>query len=73
MSFDEEEMDDYCRKFTDFMQAELHKKYDLRSRKRSRTQDDEQQQQESVPSPMTTPQPKNSIKQLDKGKHRMTQ
>ena len=30
VSFDQEEMDDYCRQFTNFMQAELHKKYDLR-------------------------------------------
>lgn len=23
------EMDDYCKKFTNFMQAQLHRKYDL--------------------------------------------
>lgn len=49
VSFDQEEMDEYCKEFTDFMQAELHKKYDLRSRKRSRTQDDEEKEPESVP------------------------
>ena len=32
--FDQDEMDEYCRQFTDFMQVDLHKKYDLRSRKR---------------------------------------
>ena len=36
VSFGQDEMDEYCRQFTDFMQVELHKKYDLRSRKRSR-------------------------------------
>ena len=71
MSFDQEEMDDYCRQFTEFMQEELHKKYDLRSRKRSRMQDDKVQQQELVPSPMVTPQSKNSVKQSDKGKQPM--
>ena len=34
-------------------------------------QDDEEQQQESVPSPMATPQSKNSVKQSDKGKQPM--
>ena len=61
-------MDEYCRQFTDFMQAELHKKYDLRSRKRSRVQDNEGEQQDSIPSPMATPQQNNSVKQADKGK-----
>lgn len=36
VSFDQYEMDEYYRKFTDSVQVELHKKYDLRSRKRSR-------------------------------------
>ena len=36
ISFDQGEMDEYYRKFTNLMQAKLHKKYDLRSRKRSR-------------------------------------
>ena len=67
VSFDQEEMDDYCRQFTDFMQADLHNKYDLRSRKRSRTQDDEEQQQELVSSPMETPQSKNSLKNKIRG------
>ena len=30
LSFDQEEMDDYCKQFIDFMQSDLHKKYDLR-------------------------------------------
>ena len=68
MSFDQEEMDEYCKQFTYFMQVELHKKYDLRSRKISRTQDDEEKEPKLVPSPMVTPQPKNSVKQWDKGK-----
>lgn len=55
VSFDQEEMDDYCKKFTDFMQAELHKKYDLRSKNRLRTQDDEEKEPDLVPSPMATP------------------
>lgn len=39
VSLDEEEIDHYCRRFADIMLAELHKKYELRSRKRSKTQD----------------------------------
>ena len=31
VSFDQDEMDEYCMKFTYFMQAKLHKKYNLRS------------------------------------------
>ena len=68
VSFDQEEMVDYCKKFTDFMQAELHKKYELRSRKRLRTRNDEEKELESISSPMATPQPENSVKHLDKGK-----
>ena len=64
-------MDDYCKQFTDFMQAELHKKYDLRSKNRLRTQDDEEE--ESVPTPMATPLQKNQIKKLDKGRQPMNQ
>ena len=45
VSFDQEEMDDYCRQFIDFMQVEFHIKDDLRSRKISRMQDDEENQQ----------------------------
>ena len=71
VSFDQEEMDEYCKKFTDFMQVEMHKKYDLRSKQRLRTHDDEEKEPESVPSPMETPQPKNSAKQSDKGKKPM--
>lgn len=68
MSFDQDEMVEYCKQFTDFMQAELHKKYDLRSRKISRVQDDEGEQQDYVPSPIATPPQKNSVSQADKGK-----
>ena len=68
ISFDQEEMDDYCKQFTDFMQAELHKKYDLRSKKRLRTQDDEEKESKLVPTPMVTPLQKNPIKKSDKGK-----
>jgi len=38
---DGNEIDEYWKQFSDFMQAELHKKYDLRSRKRSRNQENE--------------------------------
>lgn len=52
------EIDDYCRKFTDFMQAQLHRKYDLwPSRKRPRGKD----QNEDSPS-QGPPRP------IDKGK-----
>jgi len=44
------------------MQSELHKKYDLRSKKRLRTQYDEEKEPESVPAPMETPLQKNQIK-----------
>lgn len=33
VSFDQDEMDEYYRQFTEFMQVELHKKYELRSRR----------------------------------------
>ena len=36
--YDDNEIYECRRWFFDFMNAELHKKYDLRSRKRSRTQ-----------------------------------
>ena len=55
VSFDQDEMDEYCRKFTYFLEVELHKNYDLRSRKRSRVLDNEGEQQGSFPPPMTTP------------------
>lgn len=73
ISFDQEEMDDYCKQFTDFMQAVLHKKYDLRSKKRLRTQDDEGEELESVPTSMVTPLQKNPIKKLDKWKKSLNQ
>ena len=62
-----EEMDDYCKQFTDFMHAELHKKYDLRSKKRLRTQDDEGQELESIPTSMVTPLQNNLLKNQIKG------
>ena len=68
VSFDQDEMDEYCRKFTDFMQAELHKMYDLRSRKRSRVQDIEGEKQGSIPPPMATPQQNKPVKNSSKGK-----
>ena len=66
--FDQYEMDEYCRQFTNFMQAKLHKKYDLRSRMRSRVQDNEGEQQGSIPPPMATPQQKDPAKQVSNGK-----
>jgi len=36
---DKEEIGAYCKKFLDFMQEELKRRYGLRSRKRSQTQD----------------------------------
>ena len=66
--FDQDEMDEYCRQFIDFMQVELHKKYDLRSRKRSRVQENEGEQQGSIPPPMATPQQKDPVKQASNGK-----
>ena len=43
-STEDPDIDDYCRQFVDFMQAQFHKKYDLRSsRKRTRTQDQEEE------------------------------
>ena len=50
------------------MQAELHKKYDLRSRKRSRVQDNEGEQQDSIPPPMATPLQKDPTKQVSNKK-----
>jgi len=50
------------------MQAELHKKYDLRSRKRSRNQKNESEQQISTSSPKATPQESQPTKQVNKGK-----
>ena len=61
-------MDEYYRKFTDFMQDELHKKYDLRYIKRSRVQDNEGEQEGSIPPPMVTPQQKDPTKQVSNGK-----
>ena len=39
VSLDDEEIEEYYKKFTYFMQVELHKKYNLISRKRSRLPD----------------------------------
>lgn len=68
MSFDEDEVNEYCKQVTDSMQAELHKKYNLRSRKRSRVQDSEGEQQDSAPPPMATPQQRDPVKQVNNGK-----
>lgn len=45
VTFDGNEIDEYWKQFTNFMQVELHKKYELRSRKRSRVQENEGEQQ----------------------------
>ena len=68
VSFDQDEMDEYCRHFIYFMQDELHKNYDLRSRKRSRVKDNEGEQQYSIPPPMATPQLKDPVKQVSSEK-----
>ena len=40
VSIEDPDIDDYCRRFVDFMQAQLHKKYELiSSRKRTRVKD----------------------------------
>lgn len=50
------------------MEVELHKKYDLRSRKRSRSQEQEGEQQVPTPLPKATPQEPQLAKQVNKGK-----
>jgi len=51
---DDGEIDNYCRKFADFMQAQLHSKYDLRSsRKRPRMQDQNEELPHTNPSKLT--------------------
>lgn len=42
---DENKIDEYWEQFFDFMQIELHKRYDLRLRKRSRSQENKSEQQ----------------------------
>jgi len=54
--YDDNEIDECWKRFSDFMQAELHKKYDLSSRKRSRSQEDEGEQQVLAPLQKATPQ-----------------
>ena len=49
------------------MQAKLHKRYNLRSRKRSRVQDNEGEQQDSISPSMATPQRKDPVKQVSNG------
>ena len=49
------------------MQARLHKKYDLRSRKRYRSQEYEGEQQVPSPSQKVTPQEPQLAKQLKEG------
>lgn len=56
--YDHNEIDECWKQFSDFMHAELHKKYDLRSRKRSRSQEDEGEQQVPAPLQKETPQEK---------------
>ena len=59
------EIDDYRKQFLDFMQAQFHRKYDLRSsRKRTRTQE----QEEKMPQKETVVQ-----KVGDKGKRLITE
>ena len=65
---DENEIDEYWKQFFDFMQAELHKKYDLRSRKRSRNQENESEKKVSTSSPKATPQESQPAKQVNKEK-----
>lgn len=52
---DGNEINEYWKQFFDFMQAILHKKYDLRSRKRSRNQENEGRQQVSTSSSKANP------------------
>lgn len=66
--YDENEIDEYWKQFSDFMQAKLHKKYDLRSRKRSRRQEDEGEQQVPALLQKAAPQEPQPAKQLNKGK-----
>lgn len=65
---DENKIDEYWKHFSNFMQAKLHKKYDLRLRKRSRNQENESEQQVSTYSSKATPQEYQSAKQVNKGK-----
>lgn len=61
---DDEEIEEYFKKFIDFMQVELHKKYDLRSRKRSRLQDNVEEQTDQIVQ-------QQSPSQVDKGKQQI--
>ena len=63
---DENEIDEYWKQFSNFMWAELHKKYDLRSRKRSRNQENESEQQVSTSSLKAATQESQPTKQVDK-------
>lgn len=65
---DENKIDEYWKQFSDFMQVELHNKYDLRLKKRSRNQENESEQQASTSSPKVTSQESQSAKQVNKGK-----
>ena len=45
------EIDDYCKQFVDFMQAQFHRKYDLRSSRKitcTQEQEEEMPQKETV-------------------------
>ena len=50
------------------MQSELHKNYDLRSKKRLRTQDNEEKESEAAPAPMATPLKKIKLRKYIRGK-----
>ena len=70
-STEDPEIDDYCKQFVDFMQAQFNRRYDLRSsRKRTRTQDQEEDtpQEEAPTQKEVTPQ-----KPPEKGKRPLNQ
>ena len=68
---EEHEIDDYCKQFVDFMQAQFNRRYDLRSsRKRTRTQDEE----EDTPQKSASAQKEvNTQKPPEKGKRPLNQ
>ena len=72
---EEPEIDDYCKQFVDFMQAQFNRRYDLRSsRKRTRTQDQEEDtpQEEAPAQKEVTPQkPPEKVRGLLTNLHNM--
>ena len=68
---EDREIDDYCKQFVDFMLAQFHRKYDLRSsRKRIHTQG----QEEEMPQKETTMQKETTVQKVrDKGKRPITE